>query len=86
MAKRGGGGGADAKVGDSLCVRTGSGDLSGMERGVEGARGNSRVCLELSTANPASLNFLTRSAIESPSSLLGPASALSLLMGYVNRV
>lgn len=87
MAESGGGGGADTRVGDSLCVRMGSGDLSGIERGVEGAMGNSReVRLEVSTANPASFNFLTRSAMEGAICLLGPASVLSLLMGYINKV
>lgn len=86
-AESGGWGGADTSVGDNLCVRMGSGDLSGMERGVEGAAGNSReVRLEVSTANPASCNFLTRSAIEVPSRLLGPASLLSSLMGHVSKV
>lgn len=83
----GGCGGGDTRVGDSLGVRMGSGDLSGMERGVEGAAGNSReVRLEVSTSNPASFNCLTRSAMEVPSRLLGPASALSSLMAYVSKV
>lgn len=86
-AERGGGGGADTSVGDSLCVRMGSGDLSGMERGEEGATGNSRgVRLDVSTANPASFNFLTRSAMEFPTRLSGFASVLLSLMRYVSKV
>lgn len=86
-AERGGGGGADTSVGDSLCVRMGSGDLSGMERGEEGATGNSRgVPLDVSTANPASFNFLTRSAMEFPTRLSGFAPALLSLMRNVSRV
>ena len=81
MAGGGGGGGGDETVGDSLCVRMGSGDLSGVARGEEGAAGNSRdVLLEVSMAKPASFNFLTRSAMEDPTCLLGPASTLSSLM------
>ena len=81
-AGSGGGGSADTRDGESLCVRIGSGDLSGMERGEEGTTGKSREArLEVSTANPASFNFLTRSAIELPTRLLGPASVLSSLIG-----
>ena len=83
----GGGGGGDTRVGDNLCVRIGSGDLSGMERWVEGATESSReMRLDVSTANPASFNFLTRSAMEFPTCLLGPASVLSSLVNYVSRV
>lgn len=85
--ERGGGGGADTSVGDSLCERMGSGDLSEIGRGVGGATGTSRgLRLDVSTANPASFNFLTRSAMEFPTRLSGPASALSSLMSYVSRV
>lgn len=85
MADSGGGGGVDISVDDSLCVRMGSGDLSGMEGGTEGATGNSREArLEVSTANPASFSFLTRSAIEGPTCLFD--SALGSLIGDVSRV